>query len=202
MTARQPMVVVDEIAKSIRQLRKKTCADVIEIGRLLVKAKDLLPYGLWYGWLENEFGWSRQTADNFIRVHQKFGGARSPIISDLDPTTLYVLAQRSTPPAAVATVVKLVKGGEVPSTAGVKKIIREIKNPPSADPPPAPSEPTPSRSVREAALAEQFRTAVASLIALAVRPSKIFADAMPAGDLGMVANFLTQVAAANKGRGS
>jgi Protein of unknown function (DUF3102) len=196
MTA--PAKSASEIAKTIRRLRERSCKDVIEIGRLLAKARDLLDYGDWYRWLETEFQWSRPTADNFIRVFETFGDSTSLTVSVLEPSALYALSQRSTPPTALAVVEKLVKAGKPPSAAGVKRIIREIKFPACDDPPPVPSEPTPSPSVREAALAEQFRDAVTALVKLAARPSKTFAGVVPANDLDMVANFLKQVASKEK----
>jgi hypothetical protein len=196
-----PAKSVREITATIRKLRQRTCADIIEIGRLLAEAKKLLGHSSWLHWLETQFAWSRQTADNFIAVHKRFGNnvATVPIVGTLDPTALYALAQQSTPPQAVTAVVKLIKAGNPPSATDVKKIIREIKCPPCDDPPPVPSEPEGlSPSVREAALAGQFRDAVAVLVKLAARPSKTFAGAVPAHDLDMVANFLRQIASKEK----
>ena len=48
-------------AEVIRTLGKRAVHDIIEIGRRLIDAKER---GNWLQWIKDEFGWSRQTADN------------------------------------------------------------------------------------------------------------------------------------------
>jgi hypothetical protein len=185
------MTNVNEIAAAIKKLRQRASFDVVETGKLLTQAKAALEHGEWYRWLAREFSWSRQSADNFIRTYEVFHD-KPLIVSVLEPTALYALSRDSTPPEAMRAVEKLIAARKVPTPAAVKKIIRKLRG--DDDPPAPPPEPKPSPSVREAAIAEQFSTAVAALKALAARPSKIFAGAVPAADLELVANFLREIA--------
>jgi DUF3102 family protein len=66
--------VADQLAEhaaAIRRLGKRIFKDVVEIGRRLADCRDNhLKHGQWLPWLEREFGWTEQTALNFIRVHE------------------------------------------------------------------------------------------------------------------------------------
>jgi hypothetical protein len=55
-----------EHADAIRSLGKQTVAKIIEIGRRLAEAKRLVGHGNWLPWLNREFGWTEQTALNFM----------------------------------------------------------------------------------------------------------------------------------------
>jgi hypothetical protein len=55
-----------EHAAMIRRLGKRVIEDIIHIGHRLTKAKDLVDHGGWEDWLREEFGWSADTALNFI----------------------------------------------------------------------------------------------------------------------------------------
>ena len=65
-------------AEAIRALSRKMVADAIEIGQRLIDAKRLCGHGNWLSWLDREFGWSDDTALNYMRVakldeSQRFG---------------------------------------------------------------------------------------------------------------------------------
>ena len=59
-------------AQRIRDLVNVARDCIIEIGRELIAAKGT-PHGTWLPSTEREFGWSRQTASNFMRVTEAFG---------------------------------------------------------------------------------------------------------------------------------
>jgi hypothetical protein len=61
-------IALADHAEVIRALAKRGIGDVIEIGRRLTDAKALLGHGEWLKWLDREFGWSDDTALNFMRV--------------------------------------------------------------------------------------------------------------------------------------
>jgi Protein of unknown function (DUF3102) len=64
--------ILTEHATEIRRLGKRVVGDVIEIGRRLVECRDNhLKHGEWLSWLEKEFGWTDQTARNFINVYEQ-----------------------------------------------------------------------------------------------------------------------------------
>lgn len=184
------MMSLAEAASRIRKLRERSCRDVIEIGRLLVEARAALEHGNWGSWLREEFCWSQDTAERFIRVFQVFGEANSALMRNLDPTALYELSRSSTPQEARDVVLELIEADTPPSLRDVKRIIREAKPPvePQPEKPPA----------RQAALREQFDGAITALLSLSTRSASTFVGAASADDLDMLANFLRQIAASEK----
>lgn len=46
---------------------------VIEVGKRLIQAKEMLPHGEWTNWLKNNFALSQDTASNFMNVAKRFG---------------------------------------------------------------------------------------------------------------------------------
>jgi Protein of unknown function (DUF3102) len=55
--------------------------------RWLTEAKAKLPHGRWLPWLKMEFGWSQQSANNFIQVYKKFKLRKMGIYLTQVPTT-------------------------------------------------------------------------------------------------------------------
>ena len=66
--------IVTEEIKSLKQ-RAQTMAMwfVIEIGKRLIEAKEVLPHGEWGDWLKNEVEFSQSTANNFMRLYEEYG---------------------------------------------------------------------------------------------------------------------------------
>src|ERR1700704_5161966 len=56
--------------------------DIIEIGRRLSAAKGIAGHGGWLPWLEREFGWSDDTAINYMNVAAL--DTKSRTVRDLD----------------------------------------------------------------------------------------------------------------------
>lgn len=118
---------VSDIAGKIQELHQRTCEGMIEIGRLLIEAKDCLGHGEWGGWLRREFAWPQDTAENFIHVAEVFENIKSETFRSLDFLSLYLLARPSTSAAARDQILKLIEGGARPSVADMKRIIRNAK---------------------------------------------------------------------------
>jgi hypothetical protein len=57
----------------IHGLLKRTAENIIKIGQHLQMVKERLPHGQFLSWIETEFAMSRWTAQNFMRVADKFG---------------------------------------------------------------------------------------------------------------------------------
>jgi hypothetical protein len=116
-----------EHAAEIRRLGKRVIADVIEIGRRLTDAKAQIEHGEWSLWLRKEFGWTDNTALNFMRCHEL---AKSANFADLTlPVSgLYLLAAPSTPAKARDEIIERAAGGEKVTTAQVKATIAKAKS--------------------------------------------------------------------------
>ena len=67
----------DEIALEInvikRRLAQETILAAVEIGKLLVKAKEKVPHGMWGEWLSENVSYSQSTANNMMRLYKEYG---------------------------------------------------------------------------------------------------------------------------------
>jgi len=61
------------IAGEIRTFTASMLNNIIEIGRRMVEAKELLPYGEFGKWIREATGYSTSTANNFMRLYQEYG---------------------------------------------------------------------------------------------------------------------------------
>lgn len=67
----------EEIALEInvikRRLAQETMLAAVEIGRLLVRAKEKVPHGMWCDWLAENVAYSQSTANNLMRLYKEYG---------------------------------------------------------------------------------------------------------------------------------
>ena len=114
-------------AAMIRRLGKRILEDIVHIGCRLKEAKDILRHGGWEAWLEKEFGWSADTALNFMRVYEFSQDCKSRNFRDLRiaPSALYVLARPSTPQTVKNEITKRAEAGEKITLKTVKKALAD-----------------------------------------------------------------------------
>jgi hypothetical protein len=117
-----------EKATAIRALTAKVGRDLVEIGKHLTEAKARTGHGRWLLWLKNEFGWTEQSALNFIRVYE-LSHSKSKTILDLNLPlrTICLLAAPSTPETAQTEVIERAKSGEHLKHDDVKAIVNKTK---------------------------------------------------------------------------
>lgn len=113
-------------AEVIRALGKRAIRDIIEIGRRLKEAKASTERGGWLPWLDREFGWTDDTALNFMRCHDL---AKTRNFRDLSigASSLYLLATPGTPEEVMDEVQDRTSRGEKLTTAEVKKLIKDAQ---------------------------------------------------------------------------
>jgi hypothetical protein len=99
--------VLAHYAKQIRARYKRLCAtakrtvdDMDKTGELLTKAKrHIASHGDWLPWLDREFveklGWSVDTAQRFMRVHELLSKRKNRKLRNLSPSVLCLLAGSS-----------------------------------------------------------------------------------------------------------
>ena len=58
---------------------------IIEVGKRLILAKEMLPHGEWYSWLKNNFNLSNSMATRFMQIAERFSNRVS--IHDFDIST-------------------------------------------------------------------------------------------------------------------
>ena len=82
-------VITKEIKDIQRQAQATALMYAVEIGRRLVEAKSLLPYGTWGEWLKEEVNFSQSSANNFMRLFDEYGAAQISIFgASVDSQTL------------------------------------------------------------------------------------------------------------------
>src|SRR5262249_19849032 len=100
--------VLAEHANAIRALGKQAIENVIEIGHRLTECRNhsQMKHGDWLPWLEREFGWSDQTARNFMQVYELAGKTQNFWNLSRPVSGIYWLAAPSTPESARDQIIK------------------------------------------------------------------------------------------------
>ncbi len=89
------------------------------IGDQLIKAKELLPHGMWGNWLQHNFNMSPRTAENLMNVARII--QESPTLERLPKTALYLLTHA--PEEAKEEIKEKLELGETLSVPQTRQII-------------------------------------------------------------------------------
>lgn len=73
ITARDIEMVTSDIKYAQRQGARQLLSNLIEIGRLLVEAKAMVPYGEWGKYLQEQLDYRQSTANNLMKLYQEYG---------------------------------------------------------------------------------------------------------------------------------
>jgi hypothetical protein len=119
--------VVAEHANAIRALARNVIANVVEIGRRLTEVNDRIEHGHWLMFLDREFGWSDQTARNFMHVFD-LSNSKRVLDLDLPLRSLYLLAAPSTPSEVRDKVIEDAQRGERPTHTEVVTRVRQSRS--------------------------------------------------------------------------
>jgi Protein of unknown function (DUF3102) len=124
-----PNSALAEHARAIHELAKRTCRDIVDIGRHLTEARTHVGHGAWLDWINVEFGWSDQTARRFIHVYDLSQDAKfnTLVEFELPVAALYQLAAPKTPDEARKEIAERIEAGEKPSCAMVSEVITKAK---------------------------------------------------------------------------
>lgn len=117
---------LDGITRQIHERHRSQIEAIIATGKDLHTVKEMLPHGDFMTWLQNEFGWSQKTANNYMNAADQFAD-KVQTIQKLAPTAVYALAAPSTPERTRAKIVKRLDAGEEVETAEVKKIVKKAR---------------------------------------------------------------------------
>ncbi|MGN1307058.1 MAG: DUF3102 domain-containing protein [Faecousia sp.] len=79
MTEIKNVRTLDTVAAEIRTFTASMLVNILEIGRRLCEAKEMVPYGQFGTWVEENTGYSRSTANNFMRLFQEYGSAQGSL---------------------------------------------------------------------------------------------------------------------------
>lgn len=73
MNELQETRTLDIVAAEIRSYTWSMLTNIIEIGRRLVEAKEMLPHGEFMSWCTENFGYSKSQTNNFMRLYEAYG---------------------------------------------------------------------------------------------------------------------------------
>ncbi len=80
---------VQVLTAEILILKDQTAANIIEIGKRLINAKEILPHGEWGKWLQEKVEFSQYTAARFMRAAREFGNL--PSMANLGTAKVFAL---------------------------------------------------------------------------------------------------------------
>lgn len=84
----EPNITLEGRAARIRGHMQDICNSVIAIGFELIAAKKEIEHGGCGAWLKSEFNWTQQTAENYMRIAERFGNGKIKNVFDFKPSTL------------------------------------------------------------------------------------------------------------------
>ena len=82
---------VDTLTAEINIYKMQAGTCIVEIGRRLIRAKEILPHGQWASWLAEKVEFSERTAQNFMRVAKEYTNPQP--VADLGLTKALLLLQ-------------------------------------------------------------------------------------------------------------
>jgi len=124
--------VIRSATARINRRLKRTLADMVAIGQDLALGKSILD-GKFCEWVESEWGWSRMTAWQYMKVNDAFTGDVNNI--DIKPAAAIALATCSND-EVFAEAIERAESGETITHATAQEIIeshRESSDPPELD---------------------------------------------------------------------
>jgi len=114
------------LARQIAGNKKKLVANVLTIGQALTDAQDLLADhagGAFGKWVKQSCGFSKRTAYRYMSAHLTFGSCATMSQRRFDISTMYLLANDSTPSAAVTEAIEIAESGETVTGKTAKQLI-------------------------------------------------------------------------------
>lgn len=120
--------VANEARASADRIKQCIRRSVIDVGRELVRMKDVIPHGDFMPWVGSELRMTQRTAQRYMSVVTAFEG-KCDSVSYLPPTTLFSLSSKSTPPGARIDLLKRIAAGGRPGEGEVADILRCHKPP-------------------------------------------------------------------------
>lgn len=76
-------IIAQEINQIKAEVRDTAIRGAIEIGKRLLEAKSLVPYGSWGKWLEDNVAYSERTAQDLMRIAKEYGRRETQALSEI-----------------------------------------------------------------------------------------------------------------------
>lgn len=116
-----------EIKNEICRITKTMKTDIYRIGELLVKAKKLLPQGAFGTWVDDNFEFSSQQANNFMNVYRHCLG-RPDIVETIKASLLYKITAPKFPDDLREHILANGKKLKKIKNEEFKKVLSDFKN--------------------------------------------------------------------------
>lgn len=121
--------LTDEVAKEMRdyasRIQRLQRASVLDVGRELIAAKELVEHGWFRGWVETACQIHIRTAERLMRA--TLLAQKNDKLSYLPPDGILALASRSAPMGVVNEIIGGIAAGERPKAARIKRQIAQAK---------------------------------------------------------------------------
>jgi hypothetical protein len=79
-------ISLEQITLEVKFYLNQTAQNIIEVGKRLTQAKDMLPHGEFGNWLDKKFCLTIRTAQKFMQVSERFGN--TPLTAHLNQTQM------------------------------------------------------------------------------------------------------------------
>lgn len=87
-TKRDPAILALEIRTLQQQAESILTSYIIEIGRRLCEAKAVLDHGQWGSWLKEQVQFSQSTAQNYMKIYERFGSDQVSLFGETKSETI------------------------------------------------------------------------------------------------------------------
>lgn len=131
---------LNAVARRIREQYERSLRSWVEIGKGLVRARELLngDARAWTAWVRDSLGWSERHARNFVFVAEFVEaqeGTRKRVseLHALPPTSVLEIARAPEPVRAV--IIGRLRAGKKPSVGQIRSLVREARRAPAPPPP-------------------------------------------------------------------
>lgn len=118
---------LEALANRIRERVRNTTESIIGIGEDLEAAREHVGHGAFLGWIAREFRMSARTAQRYMCAAALAAG-KYDTVTLLPPSTVYLLAARSTPEEIRADVFDAVKAGRPVDHRDIERRVRTARS--------------------------------------------------------------------------
>ncbi len=120
--------IIERRTEEIKERLKRSAQDIWEIGQKIFEVRSQLGYGSFDSWLKAEFGWSRRTAYNFIKVYEAFPERATVAQVSIAASALYQLSSPSTPKKIRDELIERAKQGEKITRQDIRSALESKKS--------------------------------------------------------------------------
>ncbi len=119
--------ILKQRTEEIKERLKRSAQDIWEIGQKLFEVRSEIAYGQFDSWLKAEFGWSRRTAYNFVKVYEAFPERATVAQVSIAASALYQLSSPSTPKKVREEFIQRAKDGEKITRQEIRLAVQQEK---------------------------------------------------------------------------